>query len=190
MPAFDWAGCNKYRAGATPWPTSYPADLRTFYSPEDGTGLHDLIVDLLNSAEHSIVLNMYGFDDDQADAALLGKMSDPRVFVQLSLDSSQASGVHEKALVAKFPPGAVGNSVAIGQSTKHAISHLKVLIVDGLYVLTGSTNWSLSGEEQQDNELSLHQSAVYAAQCRSILDRNHAAMLAQMGKAAAPAPPA
>ena len=74
-----------------------------------------------------------------------------------------------------------GNSIAIGTSSVHnAISHLKIVIVDGVYTVKGSTNWSLSGEQQQDNELSLNRNAVIAAETRAILDLNHDFMLKQM----------
>jgi phosphatidylserine/phosphatidylglycerophosphate/cardiolipin synthase-like enzyme len=62
----------------------------------------------------------------------------------------------------------------------NAISHLKIVIVDGVYTVKGSTNWSLSGEQQQDNELSLNRNAVIAAETRAILDLNHDFMLKQM----------
>jgi hypothetical protein len=44
----------------------------------------------------------------------------------------------------------------------------------------GSTNWSLSGEQHQDNELTLSRNAVVAAETRAILDLNHDFMLKQM----------
>jgi phosphatidylserine/phosphatidylglycerophosphate/cardiolipin synthase-like enzyme len=62
----------------------------------------------------------------------------------------------------------------------NAISHLKIVIVDGVYTVRGSTNWSLWGEQQQDNELSLSRNAVIAAEARAILDLNHDFMLKQM----------
>ena len=62
----------------------------------------------------------------------------------------------------------------------NAISHLKIVIVDGVYTVKGSTNWSLSGEEQQDNEVTLNRNAVVAAETRAILDLNHDFMLKQM----------
>jgi phosphatidylserine/phosphatidylglycerophosphate/cardiolipin synthase-like enzyme len=59
-------------------------------------------------------------------------------------------------------------------------SHLKIVIVDGVYTIKGSTNWSLSGEQQQDNQLALNRNAVIAAETRAILDLNHDFMLKQM----------
>lgn len=175
----DWPS---YRT-AGGFPPGYPADQWTYFSPEDGPGIHRLIVDLVTSAQHSVVLNMYGFDDDEADTALLAKTADAGVYFQMNLDKSQAGGVHEKALLARWNSQAVGTSIAIGESARHAISHLKVMIVDGLYVVSGSTNWSLSGEEQQDNQFTVQQNAVLAAQYRSILDVNHTQMLKQMAAA-------
>ena len=176
----DWEQSYLYRASQLAWPVGYPSDYITLFSPADGEGIHRLLVDLVRSAEHSIVLNMYGYDDDDIDSAIRDKIDDPSVYVQMSLDKSQAAGVHEKAILAKWNNDAIGTSIAIGQSVKHAISHLKVLIVDGLYVVSGSTNWSISGEEQQDNQLDVARNAVKAAQYRSILDINHTEMLKQM----------
>jgi hypothetical protein len=49
-----------------------------------------------------------------------------------------------------------------------------------VYTVKASTNWSLSGEQQQDNELTLSRNAVIAAETRAILDLNHDFMLKQM----------
>jgi phosphatidylserine/phosphatidylglycerophosphate/cardiolipin synthase-like enzyme len=60
---------------------------------------------------------------------------------------------------------------------------MKIVIVDGVYTVRGSTNWSLAGEQKQDNELTVHNNAVIAAETRAELDRNHDAMLKQMAAA-------
>ena len=99
----------------------------------------------------------------------------------MSLDRRQAGEAHEKQILANWDNNAFGNSIAIGTSSVHnAISHLKIVIVDGVYTVKGSTNWSLSGEQQQDNELSLSRNAVIAAETRAILDLNHDFMLKQL----------
>jgi hypothetical protein len=105
------------------------------------------------------------------------------VFVQLSLDSSQAGGAHEKALLAKnnYP----ATSIAYGRSEHGAIMHMKVLIVDGMFLVTGSTNWSTGGESKQDNQLTISADSLACAQARSRTDAIHTNMLQQMSAAAA-----
>lgn len=155
-----------------------PSDRRTFWAPRDS--IHQMLVDLLNSAQHSIVLNMFGYDDDELDSIIRMKILDPTIYVQMSLDKSQSGGVHEKNILALWGHDKIGTSIAIGTSQNHAISHLKVLIVDGIYIVKGSTNWSISGEQKQDNELTLSKNAVESAEARTILDINHDFMLSQM----------
>src|SRR5665213_44532 len=176
---FDWADMDQYRAGQQPW-AKYPADYCDLFSPVDGPGIHQLLVDLAASARKSVVINMFGYDDEDVNRELLKQAANPNVFFQMSLDKSQSGGVHEKDILATWGADKVGTSIAIGQSIHHAISHLKVMIVDGLYVVEGSTNWSVSGEELQDNQLGIWQNANVAATYRAILDKNHDAMLKQM----------
>jgi phosphatidylserine/phosphatidylglycerophosphate/cardiolipin synthase-like enzyme len=176
---FVWDNLAQYKADGR-FLDGYPDDQRTFFSPRDN--VHGLLVALLGSAQHSIVVNMFGYDDDELNKIIQAKLADQNVYVQMSLDRSQSTTAHEKQILASWNNNAFGNSIAIGTSSVHnAISHLKIVIVDGVYTVKGSTNWSLSGEEQQDNELSLSRNAVIAAETRAVLDLNHDFMLKQMG---------
>jgi phosphatidylserine/phosphatidylglycerophosphate/cardiolipin synthase-like enzyme len=179
-PPFQWDDLGRYKAAGR-FLDGYPADVRTFFSPVDD--VHGVLVALLASTQKSLVLNMYGYDDDELNDLILSKLNDEHVYVQMSLDKSQAGGVHEKQLLAKWQNDLSGNSIAIGESTRGAISHMKIVIVDGVYTVRGSTNWSLAGEQKQDNELTIHNNAVIAAETRAELDRNHDAMLKQMAGA-------
>src|SRR5947207_5741780 len=173
-----WDELGKYKAEGR-FLDGYPDDQRTFFAPRDD--IHGLLVALLASAQHSIVVNMFGYDDDELNRIIQGKLANERIYVQMSLDRRQASEAHEKQILASWDNNAFGNSIAIGTSSVHnAISHLKVVIVDGVYTVKGSTSWSLSGEQRQDNELSLSRNAVIAAETRAILDLNHDFMLKQM----------
>ena len=174
---FAWDDLARYKAEGR-FLDGYPEDQRTFFAPRDN--VHGVLVALLQSAQHSIVVNMYGYDDPELNSIIQEKLADEHVYVQMSLDRSQASGEAEKKILASWSNNAFGNSIAIGTSSVHnAISHLKIVIVDGVYTVKGSTNWSLSGQ-QQDNELTLSRSAVVAAETRAILDLNHDFMLKQM----------
>ena len=177
--AFSWDSLGQYKAEGR-FLDGYPDDQRTFFSPRDN--VHGLLVALLGTAQHSIVVNMFGYDDDELNKIIQEKLTSENVYVQMSLDRSQSAGVHEKQILASWANNAFGNSIAIGTSSVHnAISHLKIVIVNGVYTVKGSTNWSLSGEQEQDNELTLSRNAVVAAETRAILDLNHDFMLKQMG---------
>src|SRR6201982_2997584 len=177
-PGFSWDALGQYKAEGR-FLDGYPDDERTFFAPRDN--VHGLLVALLDSAQHSIVVNMFGYDDDELNKIIQAKLADEKIYVQMSLDRSQSTGAHEKQILASWANDAFRNSIAIGTSSVHnAISHLKIVIVDGVYTVKGSTNWSLSGEQQQDNELTVSRNAVIAAETRAILDLNHDFMLKQM----------
>ena len=168
---------------ATPFTPGYPDTTRTFYSPVDQ--VHEALKALLTSATKSIVVAMYGYDDTELNTALQSALNDEKIYVQMSLDSTQAAGKAEHALLAPWLNHKIGNSIAIGHSEKSAIMHLKMVIIDGVDVITGSTNWSTGGESKQDNQLTVIRDPNVCAEARSRIDIIHDSMLKQMAAAAA-----
>ena len=159
-------------------PSGYPANMRTFYSPEDY--VPQVLQSVISSVSKSIVVAMYAYDDDVLAAMLDAALKNPAIFVQITLDLSQTIVPHEKAILAKYANDMTGNSVAIGQSEKGAIMHRKMVIVDGLWRISGSTNWSTTGQTLQDNELTIIRDAMVCSEARPILDIEHDSALKQM----------
>lgn len=163
---------------ARPFPVGYPVEEHiTLFSPQDR--LHEALAFWIDQVQHSLSLAMYGFADEALAIAIVRKLEDPNVFVQLSLDSVQAAGAHEKKVVAlaDYPTNIVTFGHAEGSS---AIMHLKMGVQDGLDCFSGSTNWSDGGERKQDNELTFTRHPLIATHIRNKIDLIHADQQTQM----------
>lgn len=118
-----------------------------YFSPDDDVQV--TILTHARTASKSLDMSMYGFHLPPLRDLFIEKHGQG-VAVRLLLDHSQEAGRAEKPDVDALV--AAGIDVAIGTSPKHAILHSKYLVVDGLVVLTGSYNFSLSAAKQ-DNTL-------------------------------------
>jgi hypothetical protein len=122
-------------------------DFHLFYVGRDD--VHGILNFLLSHVSTSIYLNMFGYDDDTLNAECMRCARDPTITTVITLDQSQAGGVHEKGILnsdVAQDEGAFNTHFAIGQSATHQISHTKGGVLDGKVGFEGSTNWSASGE--------------------------------------------
>lgn len=160
--------------------------------------VHGILLYLLRHETMGLRLNMFGYDDDELNAAIMDLLRNPNVAVQGTLDKSQAAGVHERALLAadEAADPAFYNSFVVTESETHQISHTKggVLTGQGLG-WEGSTNWSASGEgtgirldpsarpaagyKAQNNTLLVSCNPVFLARFSARLDTEHRAGLQQ-----------
>lgn len=166
------------------------ADFRVFYVGRDD--VHGVLVHLFSRVRLSVKMNMFGYDDDQLNQLLIGLAQNPTVMVQVTLDRSQATGVHEKRILASdvsADPAGFAADFAVGQSDTHQISHTKGGVLDGIVAFEGSTNWSSSGEgigislaqarqnpgfKAQNNTLSVYVNPYEIAKFSARLDYEHA----------------
>ncbi len=179
-------------------PTASP-DFRVFYVGRDD--VHGVLVHLFTRVRLSVKMNMFGYDDDELNQILIGLAEDPTVMVQVTLDESQASGVHEKAILAsdaaKDPAGYAAD-FAVGKSDTGQISHTKGGVLDGIVAFEGSTNWSSSGEgtgislgtakqhpgfKAQNNTLAVYVNPYEIAKFSARLDYEHGVAARQSQRA-------
>lgn len=159
--------------------------------------VHNILMALIAAETMVFKMNMFGYDDEELNQTIVNKLSDPNVRVQITLDKSQAGGVHErKILEADKSLGSTWyNSVIVGQSETHQISHTKggVLVGQGI-AFEGSTNWSAAGEgtginlkpgprvpgfKAQNNTLMVTTNPVVIARFGARLDAEHLTALHQ-----------
>jgi hypothetical protein len=123
------------------------SDFHLFYVGRDD--VHDILKYVLSRVTTSLYLNMFGYDDEELNDIVFALAVDASITVLITLDRSQAGGIHEKRLIALDQSknlAAFNTHYVIGQSATHQISHTKGFVADGKVGGEGSTNWSASGE--------------------------------------------
>jgi hypothetical protein len=164
--------------------------------------VHAILHYLIPLERLSFKMNMFGYDDPELNDDIMALMRDPNVHVQISLDRSQAGGVHEREIIEldqQLDSERFAESFCILQSATHQISHSKgaVLASQGI-AFEGSTNWSASGEgtgvalkpdlhtakgfSAQNNTLVVTTNPVFIARFAARLDAEHQIGLAQQAK--------
>lgn len=162
--------------------------------------VHSILHSLITSETLELAANEFGYDDEELNQDILNLFKVPGIKVQVTLDRSQAGGVHEKKIVAADlaqDPTDFNNSFAIGQSATHQISHTKgmVFLGQGLWC-EGSTNLSVSGEgvgislkadvtnpagfKSQNNTLLVSSNMVGLSRFKARLDVEHQIAKTQM----------
>lgn len=162
--------------------------------------VHGILMELLGDEKNMLKMNMFGYDDEDLDKVILGLIKGS-TRCQITLDRSQASGVHEKTIITgdKSLLGPEwGNSFAIGQSATHQISHTKGGVCVGQNLaFEGSTNWSASGEgagvnlqggpnptgfKAQNNTLVVSANSAFISRFGAELDVEHTTAIQQERK--------
>lgn len=173
-PLADLNVLDRFKTGGVA--VGYPPDRRTLYAPVDD--LHGALIYIARVARKELIVAMFGFDDEELAGVIKERLSDPTCFVQLTLDKTQAGGKHEKAILEQA--GYPNTSIAVGSSEHGRIMHMKLMVVDGVWLVSGSTNWSSGAEDLQDNELTIRYSPIEANEARIRVAHIHQNMLSHV----------
>jgi phosphatidylserine/phosphatidylglycerophosphate/cardiolipin synthase-like enzyme len=140
----------------TPHPT-FSLDgimMEVYFSPDDDPASR--IIDLLLSSEQSINFMVYAFTDDEIADAMLDRARQG-VVVQGVIERGQSGNVGSE--YERLHQSAVDIRL---DSSQHSMHH-KVIVIDGLIVITGSYNFSRSAKEYNDENVLIIQDADTAA---------------------------
>ena len=117
-------------------PTASP-DFRVIYVGRDD--VHGVLMHPFTQVSLGVKMNMFGSENDALNSVLMGLVQNPSVLVQVTLDGSQASGAHEKAIlisdVAQDQKD-FSNDFAVGELSSSQISHTKGGVLDGCFPRT------------------------------------------------------
>ena len=141
----------------TPYPNVQvgAADVKVYFSPEDGVALH--VVEAIRAAHTSIDFMVYSFTNDQIAEAIKERAA-AGVKVRGVFDESQ----RESNKGTEFDPlQAAGLDVRVDGIS--GLLHHKVFIIDGQVVITGSYNFSANAERNNDENLLILHSPDLAA---------------------------
>ncbi len=137
---------------------AYPQVLQTaieeqvYFSPKGGCT--EAIVKNLEQAERYVLVQAYSFTSKPIAEALV-RAHKRGVKVQVLLDKSQRHGKGSKLGLL------VDAGIPVMIDTKHSIAHNKVMIIDGVTVMTGSFNFTNAAEDKNaENLLVIHDKVV------------------------------
>ncbi|MHB1287382.1 MAG: phospholipase D-like domain-containing protein [Leptospirales bacterium] len=167
--AWSWHGESRY---SCPRPSDLsgvrsPADLLgEHYSPEEN--LEAIDVFMIDRAQKTLEIAMYAFTDRPiADAVIRAAARGVHVWIYRDGIQIRDRGDKMRRLMSSAPGKNGLISIEVKSNSSRNIMHLKAYVVDGVWLRTGSANWSPPGEgayctqryrnhwNQQDNNLVL-----------------------------------
>jgi phosphatidylserine/phosphatidylglycerophosphate/cardiolipin synthase-like enzyme len=139
------------------------AGVRVFYGPS--SNFESIDARLIESAARSIDMAAYVLTD-RAVVVGLGRAAMRGVRVRIYLDGEGGRGAQVIDQIASTP-----NVEIRRKAPSRDLMHLKSYQVDGRVLRTGSANFSVSGDERQDNDLIVIESPAAVAAFRDAFER-------------------
>jgi phosphatidylserine/phosphatidylglycerophosphate/cardiolipin synthase-like enzyme len=129
---------------ASQYPNSSQGDIRVYFSPSGGCT--SAIVNELNQAQRQILVQAYSFTSEPIAAACI-EAHKRGVAVFAVLDRSQETEQYSAADLL------VNSGITTVIDAQHAIAHNKVILIDGLTLITGSFNFTSNAEKSNAENL-------------------------------------
>ena len=123
---------------------AHPVSTRVYFSPHGGCT--EAVVDALNSAKTTILVQAYSFTSAPIANALVNAKH-RGVEVLIILDKSQRTEHYSSADFVAH------EGIPTWIDVKPAIAHNKVVVIDGHVVVTGSFNFTKAAEEKNTENL-------------------------------------
>lgn len=131
---------------------------QVYFSPKGGCT--EAIVKNLDQAERYVLVQAYSFTSKRIAEALVDAHK-RGVKVKVLLDKSQRHGKGSQLSLL------VNAGIPVSIDTKHSIAHNKVMIIDGVTVLTGSFNFTNAAEDKNAENLLVVRDKTIAKKYRS-----------------------
>ncbi len=128
--------------------------IQVLFSP--GGGCTEAVVEAIEHAKQSVLVQAYSFTSAPIAKALVNAHK-RRVAVQVILDGSVET---EKYSEADF---LLHERIRCFIDKEHAIAHNKVMVIDGVTVITGSFNFTKAAEEHNAENLLVIQDSALAS---------------------------
>ena len=129
--------------------------LEVYFAPEDGVAPR--VVELIEDAQQSVAFLAFALTSEEIAGALEGKVAEG-LEVRGVMDAGQSGNLGSRYLEL------LEAGVEVRLDGNPDRMHHKVIVIDGVLVITGSYNFSRSAETQNDeNLIVLHDSAAAAA---------------------------
>jgi len=136
-------------------PNASSPSVRVYFSPRGGCT--DAIVEALDKAQQSILVQAYSFTSSPIAKALV-EAHKRHVDVQVILDKSQRTERYSGATFLS------NEGIPVFIDAAHKIAHNKLMVIDGNIVITGSFNFTKSAEEGNAENLLVISNAPELAQ--------------------------
>jgi len=141
-------------------------EIEVYFSPDDGVAGH--IVDRITGAQESIRFLAYTFSADEIAGAMLARA---QAGVTLAGVFEKAQVVAQNSSSEYEPLRLAGLDVWLDANPKNM--HDKIILIDGMIVITGSYNFTVSAEEKNDENVMIIHNAEIAAQYQLEFQRIH-----------------